>query len=521
MKKYLMFIFLVLFCSILSARYIFDGKIVFSKHGTSRDRFAYLIIERQDGTVEDTFAIIDTLGNVYWKDYKVYAEFDSLKTGVIWTLSGDKHYFVLGTDTAYIQLIDGTLKFHSNHNRAFSFEGGGPIFFYSNLQGFGDGYFKTDGCVWGLDNNNTSRYSYIFFHEDDEHLKADSIGEILEWTGRGGFLAKGAKLTERLKVVYDVSEWWDTLAHIQADTSGVDERWVTGLLINGEAINDSGDFPLKLEDRDGNILFTVKGDGLMEGYNLNRQFSFQCAGDIFNMTPNTIALLGWITPATTEEDLSPHNHDFSYHGFATSDRTAIGLVWKLGFDPGQANYLDTPDHDDFTFDDAGGANGFTMGGWYKIKASVAPQTMWSKWDETTGLPRREWRMFLDDDETLVMMLWDESNDTDPYRTSDAAISVGWHLILAVYDGAGGNFAANGITLYVDGKVEASTATNDISYIGMENTTIPVSVGVIEGTAGQLTNFWSDDMGHQFITPDQLTSDEIWELHLRTRGYFNE
>lgn len=179
------------------------------------------------------------------------------------------------------------------------------------------------------------------------------------------------------------------------------------------------------------------------------------------------------------------------------------------------------DDDDFSFDDEAGANGFTMGGWMEVIATAGIQTIWSKWDETNAAELREWKLYLDNDETLVMMLYDESSDGDPYRTSDAAISTGWHLILAVYDGGGSSSAVTGITLYVDGKVEASTASNDLLYVGMENTNTQPWIGAQEGTGGIPELYWRSAMGHQFITTDQLTADEAWEMYLRTRGYYNE
>ncbi|GAH59761.1 unnamed protein product, partial [marine sediment metagenome] len=251
----------------------------------------------------------------------------------------------------------------------------------ANIYGYHDDkVIEWDGWKWVLDGNDNNALAYIYFHgKENEALIADSTGEILEWTGKGGFKAT------QLRLIKDVSQITDTLAHIQADTSGID-RNVTALLINGESINNASDFAIKTEDKDGNVLFSVKGDGVMEGYNLNKQFAYQCAGDIFNIATNSVALLGWITPATTEQDLSPHNHDFDYHNFATSDRTAKGLVWKLIFPIDPANgYLHALDSDDFSFDDEAGANGFTMGGWVRVVATGSDsQTIWSKWDKTNA-----------------------------------------------------------------------------------------------------------------------------------------
>lgn len=66
MKKLFMVLgFLVLLLSSLSARNIFDGKIIFTSHATAKDSLGYLIIEKAGGVL-DTVTIIDTSGAMYW-----------------------------------------------------------------------------------------------------------------------------------------------------------------------------------------------------------------------------------------------------------------------------------------------------------------------------------------------------------------------------------------------------------------------------------------------------------------------
>lgn len=66
MKKIFMVLaFLTLLFSTLSARYIFDGSITFTKHSANKDSLSYIIIEKA-GSVFDTVAIIDSSGGMYW-----------------------------------------------------------------------------------------------------------------------------------------------------------------------------------------------------------------------------------------------------------------------------------------------------------------------------------------------------------------------------------------------------------------------------------------------------------------------
>lgn len=257
--------------------------------------------------------------------------------------------------------------------------------------------------------------------------------------------------------------------------------------------------------------------------NINDQFAYQCAGDIFNIATNSVLILGWISPATTEQDLSPHNHDATYQGtMTTADQIAKGLVWKLDFDATD-DYLSVIDHADFTFDDAGAARGFTMGGWIEVVATATNQVILSKWDEhTDGDPElREWKLWIDAAEKLNLRLADESVYAYEGVITDDALSVGWHLVSAVYNGVGGVGASAGIAIYVDGVSVAVTLVDNGVYAGMEDLATIVMVGAHKATDNTVDDFFQGDLGHIFITTDQLTADESWELYLRTRGYYNE
>ena len=79
---------------------------------------------------------------------------------------------------------------------------------------------------------------------------------------------------------------------------------------------------------------------------------------------------------------------------------------------------------------------------------------------------------------------------------------------------------NGITIYVDGVAVASTATNAGAYVAMENLATAPLVGARIGTAGTLANFFAGDMGQVFITKETLSSADIWQMYIQTRGFYN-
>ena len=350
----------------------------------------------------------------------------------------------------------------------------------------------------------------------------DQENPTLAWLAQNGADANDAAGVYMGGFTADVSAAW-----------GFEFRAVTTALDNSADVTTTEVAPyFKFTDASGGtpaitktagdvyITEDIDIDGYIQGSTLNDMASYKLAGDILSIGDlNDSLILAWVTPATTETDLSPNGNDATYQGsMTTDDQIAKGEVWTLDLD-GSDDYLSVSDSADFTFDDAGGANGFTVGAWVQVVNAAAAQTIISKWDETTSSELREWRLFLNSSEVLTFAIYDESANVQCFRYSDAAISVGWHLIEVVYSGAGGATAANGITFYVDGSAISSTASNDGSYVGMEDTATDVFVGAITGTGGTTSEFMTGDIGVPFMTTDQFSADEIWESYLKTRGYY--
>jgi len=208
---------------------------------------------------------------------------------------------------------------------------------------------------------------------------------------------------------------------------------------------------------------------------------------------------------------------WTYSGGLATDKIFKGQTYVYSFD-GTDSYLSTPDTADMSFDDSG-ANPVSMGGWVQV-TDGGVQTIISKWDETTGSELREWMFLLASTEKLNILLYDESANVQCSSITDAALSLGWHHVVVVYDSTGGATAANGITFYVDGVAVASTPTNNGSYVAMENTASLPFVGAITGTSGSNNYEFAGDMGRLFVTPEELSAATVWKLYEKTRGFYN-
>lgn len=234
------------------------------------------------------------------------------------------------------------------------------------------------------------------------------------------------------------------------------------------------------------------------------------------------AIVGFTgTGATTSTEAgyeSGTGRTWTYSGGLAADKIFKGQTYVYSFD-GTDSYLSTPDTADMSFGDGSNDSAFSIGGWVQVVDSAASQTIIAKYESTTGAEIREWILYLDSTEKLILQQYDESANVLCKRTTDAGLSVGWHFVVALNSGTGGATAANTIVIYVDGVAVASTATNDANYVAMENLTTLPSIGGCIGAA-TYGSFFTGDMGRLFVTAEALSAATVYRLYESTRGFYN-
>jgi len=178
---------------------------------------------------------------------------------------------------------------------------------------------------------------------------------------------------------------------------------------------------------------------------------------------------------------------------------------------------DTPDAAFWSRDDAGGANGFSIGFWANVVDTAIERALLTKFDQTTGVELREWQFVVESSDSLLLELWDESVNVAPNRRSDAAIIMGtMTFFVATYDGTGGATAASGITLYQNGSVLASTPNEQATYVGMEDLATTVGLGAKTQNNGVFTASYNGSLTGgplgPFWAPTELTADAVLRLY---------
>ena len=149
-----------------------------------------------------------------------------------------------------------------------------------------------------------------------------------------------------------------------------------------------------------------------------------------------------------------------------------------------------------------------------ITDTAAARVMLAKW----ATNQREYMFQITAADKLSFDLYMESTDKRPFRLSDSAITQGALTLFAgtCADVAGAATAANGITLYQNGIVIASTATNDAAYVTMEDTTSALAIGN-DGISDP--PLMQGQLGLIAITARSLSASDHWAIKELVNSYY--
>jgi len=190
-----------------------------------------------------------------------------------------------------------------------------------------------------------------------------------------------------------------------------------------------------------------------------------------------------------------------------------GIIPIIAFN-GTDEQMDTPDSADFTRLETG--NPFTWGFWLNID-SASNYVLVSRWASGSEL---EYQVQLTAGKP-ELTLRDASAAVSVNRVADAAITAGvWRFVVLTYDSTGGSDAMgssgstqDNVTIYVDGAIVASTATDNGSYVAMENKAPVTALFYLERSNG---NYYSGEAAGgplgPFFTQIELTPDQVLRLY---------
>lgn len=248
------------------------------------------------------------------------------------------------------------------------------------------------------------------------------------------------------------------------------------------------------------------------GQQINRtQLREQFIHDLLAILGDTRVLwMPKITDTTTSLDESKNGRTFTHDATIAARLQALGLGYYTTF--GTANDSDTPDAADLSF--TGAAEVWSMLALVNVTDTAAVRTILAK-DDVSAQREYEWQ--IDAADKLFISIIDQSAAAGCSRLSDTAITQGaWNLLGTTFDGsASGATYANAITMYQNGVVKASTATNSGSFVTMDNGTAKFNIGRTSAD----TQGMSGSMALVALSAKALSAHDHWAVKKLVNYYF--
>ncbi|KKL16109.1 hypothetical protein LCGC14_2498880 [marine sediment metagenome] len=212
-------------------------------------------------------------------------------------------------------------------------------------------------------------------------------------------------------------------------------------------------------------------------------------------------------------DTDASSHDGTSTVSDTTDISETGIISTCFNFAGSESVIITVADSELSFGDGSDDVDFTVAAWVFVTPATDPQTILSKWSDSTTT--WEWNFRVQDDEKLGFILSDSDVTGFVWKTSDAILTSGWHFLTATYenDKSGSTDATAGtrVTLYVDGAAVAGTAgSSGGTYVAMEDTAEKVVIGAADSASP--TQFFEDKIDNVMLFNAVLTPANISALY---------
>ena len=208
----------------------------------------------------------------------------------------------------------------------------------------------------------------------------------------------------------------------------------------------------------------------------------------------------------------------TYGATVASLRKMQGSGWGLTFDA-SAPVATVPDAANLSFGDTLIDQPFSVFAWLTITASAAIKEVLTKYDLTTGATGLEYRFFVDADEKLNFVVYDDSAVASIGRLYNTALaSDGTVLFVAgTYNGTG---AIPGIRLYSAAAVVDDTNVSAGTYVAMENKAGLLRLGAQESAAGAAGLIYNGNLYCVGLVAKALSVDELWAMKAAGNAFFD-
>lgn len=194
---------------------------------------------------------------------------------------------------------------------------------------------------------------------------------------------------------------------------------------------------------------------------------------------------------------------------------AFENLYSLHFNPPGGgkirDFVDLGDQQDFTPNQSGENNGFSIGFWFKTSDDSTP-TQIKRFLGKSDIGAREYDINIKPGGAINMSLYSNGNASlsdgvATCLTSTTLNDGNWHQIIYTWD-LSANFST-GFKVYVDGSQDTSALTNlNNSWVGVINTSTALTFGKIMQANTNISTL----MDEVFIVDDELSASQVTSIY---------
>jgi len=192
-----------------------------------------------------------------------------------------------------------------------------------------------------------------------------------------------------------------------------------------------------------------------------------------------------------------------------------GLVLKSNFDTGKVtpisdgsasfdgsnDYITIADNSNLSFGDSSNDSAFSISAWVYVKDATKFRIIGKCGFDSI----MEWAFTTDADDDLRLILYDATTANFISQKANAVLPENqWVHVACTYNA---NESASGITLYQDGAVSASTASNSGSYTALHSTSATIEMGRLRYSTST-TDYSDGNMCNVGIWSAALTAAQV-------------
>ncbi len=175
---------------------------------------------------------------------------------------------------------------------------------------------------------------------------------------------------------------------------------------------------------------------------------------------------------------------------------------------GIADYVNVADNNNLSFGDGSTDSPFSILFWVKIEPTTQSSNVFI--GKSNFAPNREYAIgMFGGSRKIRFFIKNQGGNSQQSIDSTTTISNDtWYHIAVTYDGSGGNNAADGMTIYINGNSETPTNVLKNSYTAMNNTSADFTIGKYNTASSNIAGNINDTS----IFNSELTQAQVTEIY---------